>query len=230
MGRKKELGTVLYMPDGNRRYARKKNISLDEAYLKGAETLKLFSEFFVVKKRAKRFIYHAMSDYTHQRTDISLDAIYNALEKTFESLAEEEFFGRRNLLFRYVAHSKLPCELRSKANALQRATKKNIGGEVVVLLGYSLREDVSDSLRYSPYSHMAFRRHTLFPEDIDLVIRPKEMRLSGGPAYAMAQAQMIILAKLNPEVEKRDLKQVMKKYLELKRYRVKHSHNPIHKK
>ena len=76
-----KLGTVLYLPDGNRRFARKSKISLKEAYLEGAKTLKLFSEFFVAEKRAKFFIYHITSDYTHQRTDMSLDAIYNAIEE-----------------------------------------------------------------------------------------------------------------------------------------------------
>ena len=41
------MQAVLYMPDGNRRFAEENDISLDEAYYEGGKTLRLFSDFFV---------------------------------------------------------------------------------------------------------------------------------------------------------------------------------------
>ena len=63
--------------------------------------------------------------------------------------------------------------------------------------------------------------------DIDLVIRTTEMRLSKGPVYAMAQSQMLLILKLDPELERRDLENLLKAYNCLKRYRK--TINPIHK-
>ena len=37
------------MPDGNRRFAKEKNISLEESYLVGAKSLRLFSDFFLLE-------------------------------------------------------------------------------------------------------------------------------------------------------------------------------------
>lgn len=58
------MTSVLYMPDGNKRFAEKNNLSLHEAYYLGGKTLKLFSQFFVVERRADTLIYHAGSYYT----------------------------------------------------------------------------------------------------------------------------------------------------------------------
>jgi len=52
------------------------------------------------------------------------------------------------------------------------------------------------------------------------------MRPSGGPVYAMSQAQMITLDKLNPEVSKKDLEKVWKEYSRLKEFRM--QGNPYH--
>ena len=62
--------------------------------------------------------------------------------------------------------------------------------------------------------------------DIDLVLRTTEMRLSKGPVYAMSQAQMLLVEKLNPELKEFDLEIVLKKYETLIDYRK--VTNPIH--
>lgn len=224
------MDIVLYLPDGNRRFAKKAEISLEEAYYLGGKTLRLFSEFFVAEGRSKKFIYHAMSDYTHQRTDLSLKSIYSALEKIFEELSEEKFFEKNNIAFRAIDHSgKLPQKVKKRVETLSHLTKNDGEKEVVVLLGYSLEEDINQALSKNPINYASFREDLIFPGDIDLIIRPKEMRLSKGPVYAMAQAQMITLDKLNPEVKREDLKEIVGEYCRLRSYRINQSHNPHHK-
>ena len=78
-----------------------------------------------------------------------------------------------------------------------------------------------------PEDYNELRTRLTFP-DIDLVIRPIEMRASGGPIYAMSQAQMITLDKLNPEITRKDLEKVWQEYNELLEYRI--AHNPHHLK
>jgi len=223
------MNTVLYLPDGNRRFAKKAKISLEEAYYLGGKTLRLFSEFFVAEGIAKKFIYHAMSDYTHQRTDLSLKSIYSVLEKVFEELIEEKFFEKNNIKFQWIDHSgKLPQEVKKRVENLSHSTKNAEEKEVVVLLGYSLEEDINQALSKNPINYASFRKNLIFPE-IDLVIRPKEMRLSKGPVYAMAQAQMITLDKLNPEVKREDLELALGEYSRLRAYRSDKSFNLHHK-
>ncbi len=215
-----KIDTVLYMPDGNRRFARKNGISLDKAYYLGGKTLKLFSQFFVAEGRSNRLIFHAMSDYTYERTDSSLNAIYEALRKTFKDLIKEKFFEENGIVFRAVDHSrKLPKEIEKITSNLEESNKNGKNGEVITLLGYSLERDINQALSQNPKDYNSFRKNLIFP-DIDLVIRPYEMRLSGGPVYAMAQSQMIVLNKFNPEVRKEDLEKICKEHHKLKEFRI----------
>jgi len=223
-----KINPVLYMPDGNRRFARKNQISLDEAYQLGAKTLRLFSDFFVAGGLTKHFIYHAMSNYTHERTDLSLEPIYKAIEESFKNLNQERFFEKNKIKFQWIDHSgKLPKSLEDSAIKLAESSETFEKGKVTALLGYSYEEDINQALFQKPKNYKAFRKNLIFAEDIDLVIRPLEMRPSKGPVYAMAQSQMIILNKLNPEVTKEDLEKILGAYSILKKYRV--SKNTFHK-
>ena len=223
----KAMKAVLYMPDGNQRFALKKGISIPEAYTMGGKTLRLLSEFFVAEGKADMLIYHALSDYSHERTDSTPDSIYNAAIKTLEDLKKENFFEKKRISFRAINNSgRLPPELKRVIRDLSKSTKNAEKGEVVVLTGYSLEEDINHALSQKPINYKSFREYLTFP-DIDLVIRPGEMRPSGGPVYAMSQAQMIISNKLNPEVTRSDLERIWSDYCELREYRI-HSHNNPH--
>lgn len=220
------MKAVLYMPDGNRRFAKKNNISFSEAYNFGAKTLKLFSDFFVSEGVSNMLIYHAMSDYTHQRTDLTLEPIYDAITECFRELYESNFFIKRKIKFKTIDHSKaVPERLKNISKRLEDSTNSN-SKEVVVLLGYSLEEDYNCALSKNPKNYNELRKWLLFP-DIDLVIRPKEMRPSKGPVYAMGQSQMITLDKLNPEVEENDLSKILEECSLWKGYRERN--NPFHK-
>jgi len=220
-----KVKSVLYIPDGNRRFARKNNISLDRAYAEGAKTLRLGSEFFLTNGISETFIYHAMSDYTHRRTDLSLEPIYNVFRKIFSNLEKENHFRNNNISFKAIDHSgKIPRDILDITRRMEDSTK-NLDKNLFVLLGYSLEQDYNSSLANHPQNYKELRNRLIF-SDIDLVIRPKEMRASRGPVYAMAQSQMITLDKLNPEVRAKDFERVLNEYFKWKNYKTQHSANP----
>jgi len=221
------MKTILYLPDGNRRFAKKEGISFDEAYYLGGKSLKLLTKFFILEKKFDILIYHVTSDYTFKREDSSLKAIYEAAIKTLEELAKDGFFQKHEISFKVINHiGKLPKRLEKSIERLSKSSKNSKNGEVIILIGYSLKRDIDYALSKNPKKYSSFRKNLIF-QDIDLVIRPTEMRVSGGPIYAMSQAQMIILNKLNPEVKRKDLEKIWEEYSKLKDYRRKS--NPYHK-
>ena len=210
------MTTILYMPDGNRRFSRENGVSLSEAYYLGGKTLKLCSQFFLVEERAKVLIYHALSNYTYRRTDLSLDPIFEATTRTFEDLTREDFFRKNGIKFKVIDHSgKLPVTLKKATETLSSSTTELNEKECIVLLGYSLDEDINSALSLNPVDYKSLRKSLIF-SDIDLVLRPLEMRASGGPVYAMSNAQMITLSNLNPEVSRKDLEQAWEEYIKLR--------------
>lgn len=218
-------GHVLFMPDGNRRYAKREDISYAEAYKKGAESLKLFIDFFLKEKKFKELTVHFMSKYTHNRTDGTLEPIYKALAKCFNDIKEENLIEKNNFQFIAIDHSrKLPDYLSTITSELIRKGQKNNGQIIRVLLGYDLETD--ENIAYNESSnYKGFKNNLLIPE-IDLVIRTTEMRISGGPIYAMSQSQLITSQKLNPEIDHDELDMIWDSYDGLLKYRK--TTNPIH--
>ncbi len=213
------------MPDGNRRYARKEGISLDEAYKKGVKTFRLFMDFFLIKENWNELTLYIMAKYTYNRTDRSLPPIYNALLSELNNFKNEKYFQKNNLKLIVINHSnKLPKEISEILDVIEQETKNN-KKIVRFLLGYDLETDEKNAFNKAE-SYDEFTSLRLI-SDIDLVIRTTEMRMSKGPVYAMEQAQMILLNKLNPELTKADLDNALKEYNRLLDYRK--TTNPLHK-
>ena len=215
---------LLFMPDGNRRYSKKEGISLKDAYRKGGEKLELFTDFFLLENKWDQLTMHFMSKYTHERTDGSLKPIYDTLIEKFIELHDNNYFANNRLKFIYLDHSyKLPEQLEEICKDLEDQTRNN-PKIVRNLLGYGLETDEKDAFDFAT-DYQEFCELRLIPQ-IDLVVRTTEMRLSKGPVYAMSQAQMILANKLNPELERNDLIEILDQYNSLKDYRI--TTNPVH--
>ena len=215
---------ILFMPDGNRRFAKEKNISLEESYLVGAKSLRLFSDFFILENNWNILTMHWMSRYTHGRNDGSLNPIYDALYNEFTKLHDEKYFSKKDIKFKWIDHSnKLPKNLVELCQILEK--ESSYGDKICYnLLGYDLETD--ERIAYEQTNNYEdFTKNRLIP-DIDLIIRTTEMRLSKGPVYAMSQAQMLLVHKLNPELTRDDLERSLHEYNALVEYRK--ITNPIH--
>lgn len=213
------------MPDGNRRYATRENISPEKTYQKGAKSLELFSNFFLLENDWTQLTMHFMSKYTHERDDGSLNPIYGAMIKEFTYLHDSSYFDKNKIKFQWIDHSsKLPAEVVEICQSLEEKTKTGVKLSLN-LLGYDLETDERNAFEQSK-NYDEFKAIRLI-SDIDLVIRTTEMRPSKGPVYAMAQSQMLLLQKLNPELERTDLEKILQEYNSLVEYR--QTTNPIHK-
>ena len=217
------------MPDGNRRYAKKKNISFDKSYLIGGKTLKLLADYFIVSKKFDTLIYFILSDYTKKRNDNSLDSIFYAATKILKDLFHKDYFKKNDLQLRFITHDKriIPSNLLKIIGRLESSSKKYKSGKILLLAGYSLEKDFNKALSHKPKDYLSLRRNLIF-QNIDLIIRTTEMRLSNGPSYATSQSQMITINKFNPELNIKDLRIVWKKYKNL--LKIRKESNPHHNK
>lgn len=205
------------MPDGNRRFAKERNISFEDSYGLGSKSLRLFSDFFLLDNDWNELTMHIMSKYSHERDDGTLKPIYDAMYNTFTKLCSEKYFVNNNIQFKWIDHSgKLPKTLVELCQTVEQQSKQ--GNKTLrTLLGYDLETDERIAFENSDsYDH--FIKSRLIP-NIDLVVRTTEMRPSKGPVYAMSQAQMILVHKLNPDLTKKDLENVLTEYNLLVDYR-----------
>lgn len=233
------MKSVFYMPDGMRRNAIEKNISIEESYYAGSQTLKIGAEFFLNETDADTFYFYGTNVHTHERTDSSMLSMFNGAVQLFEDLLETNYFEKTGFCFDVITHnSRIPEYFQKYIDHLKCISKNGKNGKIVLLYSYSLDNDITNALKNcadsfsTPYTNLTddillnqFREHLLF-KDIDLVLRNLEMRLSVAPVYAMGQSQMIIIPKSCPETSRDDFYNAYKQYLELIEYRK--TTNPIH--
>lgn len=207
------MSSRLYMPDGNRRYAKKKGISLLDGYVIGGErNMRLLIDFFLKPKKIDTLIFCI---YTYLRKDASLPFVWRGTELFLKKICEDGVFSRNQLKFDYIAHfGELPASLEQFVRNLKEETKHNTEGTVFLLLGYSMEKDFDAALSLSSHSYADIRKHLLF-QPIDIAIRTTQMRWSDGPMYALGQAQMFMIPKLSPELELADLEEVWTSFIEI---------------
>lgn len=213
--------SILYLPDGNHRFARIKGISLEEAYYRGGKILETFTRFFFDGGLASTLIFYTLSSYTHKRTDKTPAVMHRVIVKLFREWNSVCFFSEKRInVYIIFGHTqKFPDDLKQACDDLMGHNEAKFEKEIFILLGYSLSEDMNTALSYKPNNYQELRAKLLF-HDIDLVIRTTEMRLSNGPVYAMSQSQMITINKMNPEVTTEDLEKLWAEYCRLLRYRI----------
>ncbi|GEM_PF-3645640 len=191
------MANVLYVPDGNRRFARQRAIPFSDAYLLGGQTLKEAAKAFLTCGNADTLVYHATSAGTYSRIDITPKIIEGAATRIFRDLLEENFFKRNNIRFLLADNgNNLPSRLLEVARDLEYSSldgKKT----VIVLAGYS----------FSSGEEIVVGDKAIKPDSFDLTVNP------GYGEDSITQdkgSTLVTLSKLNPQVTEEDLRRISK--------------------
>lgn len=219
-----KLEHVFLVIDGNRRYAKKTGIPVEESYKIGGEK---------VTKAVKWILGdHVISSLTvwglalsnlkgRHLTDIL--PIIETQEKTFRSWLDDDFFkGVRIRFIGKINDEKFllknmgfffPKSYVEICKDLEKITENNSGKNLNILIAYSGRQDALDAqkrfaerLRADSGAEPSFGFYEHAWPDIDLIIRTSETRpLSDGPAHLAFFSEFVSIGKFWPEIEKEDI-------------------------
>ncbi|MEM0475830.1 MAG: polyprenyl diphosphate synthase, partial [Candidatus Norongarragalinales archaeon] len=188
---KRRLESIAVIPDGNRRFARKKKISIAQAYASGFEKAR---EVIRWSADVPNLAFWALSlDNLAKRGALEKRILFSQMKRNIaralksNELAEQgvrvRFFGKLGLL---------PSDLRQELKKVEEATKNNATRVVSVGLAYGGREEVFEAacsfaldlktgkLSEKQLTPSEFEARLWFPEEPDLVIRTgRVQRLSG---------------------------------------------------
>ena len=210
----KEPKTIGIIPDGNRRYAKKNNISLIEAYKRGVKKAEEALEFLKRETNVKFAYFYTLSlENLKRRSRAELEILFRILEGEINRWlksdpgVEVRFGGELNLL---------PKHLRECMKKLEEKTRGN-DPKIGLLVGYSGIQEVVRAARLAkdPESYEDLRRYLYLPDfpDADLILRTSgEMRLSGFLPLQSAYAEFIFYPKLWPEMDRSDFIAVLEEY------------------
>ena len=211
---------ALYIPDGNKRFSRKKGMSLKEAYQKGGENIariiKWLNSEGVNEVSLFLFATHNLSRKEEEVLAIAEGAKY-AADSYF--ISDSELMKRRFEVIGTTS-SGLVEKVRSPFLKIAQNGQPNSQSRVNFLVGFSGEDEITQALQSKPSSYKELSAQSMI-SPIDLVIRAGPIvRLSEAPILAIHPYTAFFgIPHLNPEVTEMDIRKIVKEYREHSQYR-----------
>ncbi|NPA76709.1 MAG: di-trans,poly-cis-decaprenylcistransferase [Candidatus Diapherotrites archaeon] len=222
----REAKTIGVIPDGNRRYARKHGLSLQEGYMRGVDTIERFVKYVRDKTETKHvYIYTLSLENVLKRSKQELSFLFKIFRKQAEKLLRENpyegrvrFIGRRNVL---------PKDLQKLMEKIERKTENSGDFEVILAVGYTGMAEIVDTVKSIAKKVAAGEMQpddideetiyaNLYAPDVpppDFILRTSgEQRTSGFLPIQSVYSELIFYPKLWPELTEDDFEAIYAEY------------------
>ena len=204
---------VMLIPDGDRRYALKHNVSLLAAYEQAAEVARKLVEWVLVDGGADEFTFFGLSlANIAGRKTAELRPIMDVQTKSLRDLNASPLLRRHGIRVLVHGESKmLPREYRAAIHEIESATESYRGKTLNLLLAYSGMDDLAQAIRATVESKERpsmenVLAHCMIHSPIDFLFRTaNEKRVSDGPLFLMPYTEFEFIPNLFPELTKADI-------------------------
>jgi tritrans,polycis-undecaprenyl-diphosphate synthase [geranylgeranyl-diphosphate specific] len=212
------------IPDGNRRWAKKRGLEPWKGHIYGAkkfeEVLKWCLELGIKKVSFYLLSYENMM----KRSKKELENIFKLLENYLEKWEKEKLYEKYDVRINFLGNfRKLP---KSLVKLMLRISKKSLKFSKRVLnllIGYSGTYDVIQAFKKIIKNRVRIteknlRKFLLVNDDVDLIIRTGGYsRLSNFLPLQSSYAEIYVLKKFWPDITKKDLIKALNWYKKLQR-------------
>ena len=217
------IGIIL---DGNRSWARKKDLSVFEGHKAGFEKLK---EVFLWVKDAgiKTLIVYAFSTENWNRKPEEVSGLLNLFRNALQN--EMNSFKEAGARIRCVGDiQKFSKDLQNMIARVEEETKHNTGVTLAVCLSYGGRAEILNATEKllkeikETVAEAEFEKHlwTAGIPDPDMIIRPGgEKRLSGFLTWQSVYSELFFSDTLWPDFSKNEFETLLKEFKERERRR-----------
>ena len=213
--------------DGNRRWAKERNLPTFEGHQKGYEKVKSAPEWFF-SRGVKILSVYAFSteNWNRQQNEVNylMKLLLHAVE--FDLLEQAKKNGYKILIS--GRFEELPGDLPAKCLNIMTETKTNNRGIVNVCLNYGGRVEIVDAVRKLIKNkveleqvHEGMIKKYLYNGDLsdpDIIVRTSgEERLSGFLTWQSVYSELFFIKKYWPDFEESDAEIILKEYAARKR-------------
>ncbi|MEI6596658.1 MAG: polyprenyl diphosphate synthase [bacterium] len=213
--------------DGNRRWAKERNLPTFEGHLVGYEKIKSVPEWFF-SRGVKILSFYAFSteNWNRQPAEVNylMKLLQNVIENNLSELAKKN--GYKILISGRL--EELPGDLPAKCLEIIQETKANNRGIINFCLNYGGRAEIVDAVRkmiknkVEPEQvHEGMIKKYLYNADLpdpDIIVRTSgEERLSGFLTWQSAYSELFFIKKYWPDFEELDAEVILREYAERKR-------------
>ena len=213
--------------DGNRRWAKERNLPTFEGHRLGYEKMKIMPEWFFSRGvKILSFFVFSTENWTRQPAEVNylMKLLENAVANDLRELAKKN--GYKILISGRI--EELPGDLPVKCLEIIQATKINNRGIINVCLNYGGRAEIVDAVRKMIKNkveleqvHEGMIKKYLYNADLsdpDIIVRTSgEQRLSGFLTWQSIYSELFFMKKYWPDFEETDVEIVTKEYTERKR-------------
>ncbi|MCR5185548.1 MAG: isoprenyl transferase [Clostridia bacterium] len=216
---------IAIIMDGNRRWAKKRNLPTKLGHKQGAETLKKLARY-ANKIGLEYLTVYAFSTENWKRTEEEVNSLMSLLQNYLEDFAKEA--DTENIVIRVLGDRKpLSDKLNEKIDEAIERTKNNTGTIFNIALNYGGRDEIVhaakriaervkdgeiniDDINEELVSQNLYTREI---PDPDLLIRTSgEIRLSGFLPWQTIYSEFYFIDKLWPDFTSDDLDEAIKVY------------------
>ena len=216
------MNTFLHLgliPDGNRRWAKRRGLKPWEGHLRGAEKIEKFIKWCLELGIKKVSIYVLSTENIEKRSKRELKELFNILENYLSRWERGEFdeiFKKYEVQVRFFGnYKKLPKSLIKLITSIMKKTAKYQKAVLNFLIGYGGTYEILNAIR--KIVKMAKRKRIRITkklvkenlwvnDDVDLIIRTGGFsRLSNFLPLQSTYAEIYVTNKLWPDFTKRDL-------------------------
>ena len=213
---------IAIIMDGNRRWARQRNLPVKLGHKQGAETLENIVRY-ANKVGIKYLTVYAFSTENWKRSQEEVDALMSLLEGYLNQFSKEA--DTENIVIRVLGNMKQLSEplQKSIANTVE-STKNNTGIIFNIALNYGGRDEITNAVKLISADVkdgklsidditedvVSSYLYTKNDPDPDILIRTSgEIRLSGFLPWQSTYSEFVFLEKLWPDFSTEDLDQAI---------------------
>jgi len=217
----KKILHIGIIPDGNRRWAREKNLAIWKGHSRALESSKLKSLIDISKKyNIKYLTFWGFSTENWKRSFEEKEYLFKLFEKAIEDFSI--FFNKEDIKFRHIGRKdRFPKKLLYKIQNLEKQTKNNKSFNFSVCLDYGGRDEIIRAVNKIINSGIKKVNEEVFKSFLDtrelpyldIIIRTSgEKRLSGFFPFQGAYAELFFVKKYFPDFSEKDFEKIIKDF------------------
>jgi tritrans,polycis-undecaprenyl-diphosphate synthase [geranylgeranyl-diphosphate specific] len=221
------LESVAFIPDGNRRYAKKSNINLAQSYLKGTQKAWEVIDWMNKYPELKIGTFYTFSLKNFERSKLELKVLMKIFEKELDRVKKQSIFLEKEISIKFIGHNeKFPEKIQKKMLEVEDYTSQFKKKRINLALGYDgqteivdaakrFAEDVQNGLvKTTELTVDSFRKYLYSDfKAPDLIVRTSsEQRLSGFLTYQSSYSELAFVDKYWPELQQSDVDKIFSDY------------------
>jgi len=209
---------IAIIPDGNRRWAKKHNVSIPYAYDRGITHIADVLKWCRKKKICELTMWgFSTENFMRDRKEVgNLFRLFN--QKLSEGL--EKDYRKYGVRVRFLGRlSSLPKDVVEKMRKAEKDTAANGKYRLNLLLAYGGRNEILDAVnealkrKVGKVDEKSFSSLLYMKDEPDLIIRTSgEMRMSGFLPWQGAYSEYYFSKKLWPDFDAREFSRALKEY------------------